>query len=568
MTRPIARRTILAAGGGATLAGQARAATAAPAAGTSGGGKVPTDRSVAELQRLLARGRLSARDLTRAYLRRIERIDADGPGLRSVIEVNPHAERIARQLDRERRRGRVRGPLHGIPVLIKDNIDTDDAMLTTAGSLALVDSRAGSDATVVRRMREAGLVLLGKTNLSEWANFRGNQSSSGWSARGGQTKNPYVLPRNTSGSSSGSAAAVSAFLAPITLGTETDGSIVGPSHACGVVGIKPTVGLTSRAGVIPISQSQDTVGPICRTVADAAAVLGVLTGVDPRDDATADSEGRSHRDYTQFLDTDGLAGARIGVPRQLSVNSPEAMAVFEESVAALQAAGAVVVDPVEIPSYDEFSTSSAEFEVLLWEFKAGIADYLSTRSAGSPRTLADLIEFNLANADEELRWFGQEVFELSQTFTGLDDPAYAETLATSRRISRSEGLDAVLDAHDLDALVAPTGGPAWMTDLVNGDNFLGGTSSYAAMAGYPLVTVPNGSVFGLPLGMTFMGRAWSEPTLIRLASGFEAQTHARFAPRYRSSVTDDGRRGRPRRPRRPDGSDTDLERAVRGHGRW
>ncbi|ANS78483.1 N-carbamoylputrescine amidase [Serinicoccus hydrothermalis] len=540
MTRQISRRTILGAGGGTALAGSARTA-GATTGDHRGGDDDPTGRSLAELQRLLARGRLSSRDLTRAYLRRIERIDAGGPRLASVIEVNPDAERIARELDRERRRGHVRGPLHGIPVLVKDNIDTDDAMLTTAGSLALVDSRPGADATVVARMREAGMVLLGKTNLSEWANFRGDQSSGGWSARGGQTKNPYVLPRNPSGSSSGSAAAVSAFLAPVTLGTETDGSIVSPAQACGVVGIKPTVGLTSRAGVVPISRTQDTVGPLGRTVADAAAVLGVLAGPDPRDEATADSEGRTHEDYTRFLRPDGLAGARIGVPRQLGVDSPEATAVFEESLAALRAAGAVLVDPVDIPSYEEFSTSSAEFEVLLWEFKAGIADYLATRTAGSPRTLADLIELNLERAEEELRWFGQETFELAQAKTGLDDPEYARTLATSRRISRTEGLDAVLDEHDLDALVAPTGGPAWVTDLVNGDNFLGGTSSYAAMAGYPLVTVPSGAVFGLPLGLTFMGRAWSEPTLLRLAGGFEAQTRARSAPRYRSSVTGDGR---------------------------
>lgn len=345
-----------------------------------------------------------------------------------------------------------------------------------------------------------------------------------------------MLPRNPSGSSSGSAAAVSAFLAPVTLGTETDGSIVGPAHACGVVGIKPTVGLTSRAGVVPISRTQDTVGPLGRAVADAAAVLGVLTGVDPRDDATAASEGRSQGDYTAYLDPDGLQGARIGVPRQLTVNSPEAMAAFEETVAAVRAAGATLVDPVEIPSYDEFTTSSAELDVLLWEFKADIAEYLATRSAGSPRTLADLIRFNEQNAEEELRWFGQELFEAAQSRTGLDDPAYAAALATSRRISRTEGLDAVLDEHDLDALIAPTGGPAWMTDLVNGDNFLGGTSSYAAMAGYPLITVPNGSVFGLPLGVTFMGRAWSEPTLIRLASGFEARTQARISPEFRDAV--------------------------------
>lgn len=539
MSRSVSRRSVLALGGGAALAAGTPAARATPASSSTAGRldpREPVTLGVAALQQELTGGQLTSRRLVRRYLRRIDRVDAEGPTLRSVIEVNPDAEDIARDLDLERRRGEVRGPLHGIPVLLKDNIDTGDAMLTTAGSLALVDSRPGGDATVVERLREAGMVVLGKTNLSEWANFRSTQSSSGWSARGGQTKNPYVLPRNPSGSSSGSAAAVSAFLAPVTLGTETDGSIVGPAHACGVVGIKPTVGLTSRAGVVPISRTQDTVGPLGRAVADAAAVLGVLTGVDPRDDATAASEGRSQGDYTAYLDPDGLQGARIGVPRQLTVNSPEAMAAFEETVAAVRAAGATLVDPVEIPSYDEFTTSSAELDVLLWEFKADIAEYLATRSAGSPRTLADLIRFNEQNAEEELRWFGQELFEAAQSRTGLDDPAYAAALATSRRISRTEGLDAVLDEHDLDALIAPTGGPAWMTDLVNGDNFLGGTSSYAAMAGYPLITVPNGSVFGLPLGVTFMGRAWSEPTLIRLASGFEARTQARISPKFRDAV--------------------------------
>ncbi len=487
--------------------------------------------TVAEMQAAMESGALSSARLTRMYLQRIERIDNGPIDLRSVIEVNPDAIDIARALDRERKKGNVRGPLHGIPVLLKDNIDTDDKTLTTAGSFALVDSRPGADATVAAKLREAGAVILGKANLSEWANFRGFQSSSGWSARGGACRNPYVLDRNPCGSSSGSGAAVSANLTAVAIGTETDGSIVCPSTANGIVGIKPTVGLTSRAGVVPISRTQDTIGPMARTVADAAAVLGAMTGVDSRDAATAASAGNSYTDYTQFLDPNGLAGARIGVARQLLINSPETTALFEEAVAALTAAGATVVDPVEFPSFEEFSGSSAEFDVLLLEFKTDLALYLETR-VGGPKTLAEIIEFNNANADVELKWFGQEILELSESRGGIDDPDYAPALADSQRISRTEGLDAVFAEHNLDAIVAPTGSPAWPTDLLNGDHFLGGSSSYAAMAGYPLVTVPMGAAFGLPVGITFMGRQWAEPTLIKLASGFEAQAGARTPPGF------------------------------------
>ncbi|MEM9562068.1 MAG: amidase [Actinomycetota bacterium] len=495
--------------------------------------------TVGEMAAGMASGELTSRRLVSAYRARIRRLDRGRVDLRSVIELNPEALSVARELDRERRQGNVRGPLHGIPVLLKDNIDTDPhldgGIGTTAGSLALVDSRPGGDATLTARLRAAGAVILGKANLSEWANFRGFQSSSGWSAVGGACRNPVVLDRNPCGSSSGSAAAVAASLAAVALGTETDGSIVCPASACGIVGIKPTVGLTSRAGVVPISRTQDTVGPMGRTVADAAAVLGVLTGVDERDPATAESEGNSFDDYTRFLDHDGLTGARIGVARQLFFNSPETTAIMDRVVAALPDLGVEVVDPVEFPSFDEFTNASPEFDVLLLEFKSDIEAYLATRDGG-PRTLADLIAFNDANAETELKWFGQEIFGLSEATGGVDDPDYPGKLADSLRISRDEGLDAVLDANGLDAIIAPTGSPAWPTDLVGGDAFIGGTSSYAAMAGYPLVTVPMGDSFGLPVGLTFMGRRWSEPTLIKLASGFEANLGARTPPAYLTTL--------------------------------
>lgn len=487
--------------------------------------------TIAEMAAAMEADELSSRQLVATYLARIQRIDRGGVDLRSIIEINPDAADVARQFDRERTDGQVRGPLHGIPILVKDNIDTDDRMSTTAGSLALADSRPGADSTMAARLREAGAVILGKTNMSEWANFRSTQSSSGWSAVGGACRNPYVLDRNPCGSSSGSGAAVSANLAAAALGTETDGSIVCPSSACGVVGIKPTVGLTSRAGVVPISRTQDTIGPMTRTVADAAALLGALTGVDHRDPATADSTGQSHTDYTQFVDPNGLDGTRIGVARQLFFSSPETTTIMDEVVGKLAGLGVHIIDPVEFPSFEEFSTSSAERDVLLLEFKTGIAQYLETR-IGGPKTLADLIDFNLANADAELRWFGQELFELSEGRGGIHDPDYATALADSQRISRTEGLDPVLDGNSLDAIIAPTGTPAWPTDLVNGDHSLGRTSSYAAMAGYPLITVPMGSAFGLPVGITFMGRRWAEPTLIKLASGFEANLRARQTPTF------------------------------------
>lgn len=490
--------------------------------------------TIAELQAAMEDRRLTSGILVRTYLRRIEKLD---PQLKSIIEVNPDALDIARELDRERRERGSRGPLHGIPIVLKDNIDTADKMSTTAGSLALVGAKPPTDSTVARKLREAGAVLIGKANMSEWANFRGFQSSSGWSARGGQGRNPYALDRNPCGSSSGSAQAVSANLVTAALGTETDGSIVCPSSICGIVGIKPTVGLVSRTGVIPIAHSQDTVGPMCRTVADAAAVLGAIVGPDPEDSATAESVGRFHTDYTQFLDPNGLKGARIGVARQVYFGySPEADRIIEEAIQVMRDLGAEIIDPADIPTAREIATFEAELEVLLYEFRHDIDAYLARLIESPVRTLEDLIAFNEAHADEELRYFGQELFLLAQQKGPLTDEAYRKALEKNRRLGRQDGIDAVMEQYQLDAIVAPTGSPAWKIDLINGDHFLGASSSPAAIAGYPLITVPAGYAFGLPVGITFMGRAYSEPTLIRLAYAFEQATKVRKPPKLLPTI--------------------------------
>jgi amidase len=493
------------------------------------------EKSIAELQAAMTAGRLSSRRLTQAYLRRIRRIDLSGIQLNSVIEVNPDAVEIAAARDAERRQGKVRGPLHGIPILVKDNYATRDKMETTAGSLALVGAEVPRDAFVIRQLRRAGAVILGKTNLSEWANFRSTQSSSGWSGRAGQCLSPYVLDRNPCGSSSGSGTAAAANLAAGTLGTETDGSIVCPSSHNSLCGIKPTLGLTSRSGVIPIAHSQDVTGPMCRTVADAAAVLGAMTGVDPRDPATADSKGHSHRDYTRFLDPHGLRGARIGVWREGVFGiSPEADAVAEAAIAELSRLGATVVDPADIPNVAD--TFDPEFTVLLCEFKDDIAAYLSELRNTDMRTLADLIAFNDAHADQELRWFGQEIFLQAEATGGTADPAYADALATSKRLAQ-QGIDQTLARFDLDAIVSLTNSPPWTTDLVNGDHFLTASSTPSAIAGYPNITVPAGYSFGeLPVGINFIAGRWSEPALIKLAYGFEQGTRVRHAPRFVPSL--------------------------------
>jgi amidase len=487
--------------------------------------------TIAELQAAMRSGETTSLGLTRDYIGRIERKDLSGPRLNSVIQLNPDAEGIASSLDAERRAGHVRGPLHGIPILVKDNVATADKMETTAGSLALVGSKVPRDAGVARRLREAGAVIVGKTNLSEWANFRSFQSSSGWSGRAGQCLMPYVLDHNGSGSSTGSAAAVAANFAAGSIGTETDGSIVSPATTCGVVGIKPTLGLTSRSGVIPIAHSQDVTGPICRTVADAATMLGALVGVDPFDDATKRSVGHFHRDYRPFLDRDGLRGARIGIWREGNFGlSPESDEVVESVIPELSALGATVVDPADIPHATELF--DPEITVLLYEFKHDIAKYLSGLTRTTMRTLADLIAFNASHPDREMPWFGQELFELSETFGPLTDPAYLEALRASKRLARREGILAVMSQHNLDAIFAPTGQPSWSIDLVNGDHFLNSDSSPAAVAGFPHITVPAGYTGELPIGVSFMGRAWSEPKLIRYAFAFERAVRARHAPKF------------------------------------
>jgi amidase len=475
--------------------------------------------TIAQLAARLARGELTSRQLVARYIERVEAIDRAGPTLRSVLELNPDADAIAAQLDEERRAKGPRGPLHGIPILLKDNIDTGDRMQTTAGSLALLGTRARTDSGVAARLRAAGAILLGKTNLSEWANIRSTHSTSGWSGRGGLTRNPYALDRNASGSSSGSAAAVSSSLAAAALGSETDGSIVSPSSICGIVGLKPTVGLLSGAGIIPISHSQDTAGPMARTVADVTILLGAL----------------ADRDYTKSLDAGGLKGARLGVMRDDAFHvSSAVMAVFDAAVADLQRLGAST-SPVTIPHLAE--VGDAETEVLSFELKTDIAAYLATRGVPGLASLEDLVAFNKQHAADELRWFGQEFFEKALTRGGLDTPAYLEALAKCRRLMRDEGIDALLSAHELDAIVAPTGGPAWMTDLVNGDGDTGGSSTPAAVAGYPSITVPAGFVHGLPVGVSFFAGANAEAMLLRLAFAYEQATRHRRAPRYLTTIS-------------------------------
>jgi amidase len=490
--------------------------------------------TIFEMQQKMAASELTARELVRMYLERIELIDRGGPKLNSVIEVNPQALEIAGQLDRERAEGKVRGPLHGIPVLIKDNIDTADQMMTTAGSLALKGSIAKQDAFIVERLRAAGVVILGKTNLSEWANFRSTHSISGWSSRGGQTRNPYALDRSPCGSSSGSGAAVAANLCAAAVGTETDGSVICPSQTNGIVGIKPTLGLLSRAGIIPISHSQDTAGPMARTVADAAALLSAMTGVDPRDPATSDSQGHA-ADYTRFLDKDGLQGARIGVARNFFGPNPQVDAIIEACLEVLKAQGAELVDPVEVETVKDLGEH--EIEVLYYDFKADLNAYLAGVGDSFPHTMEDLIAFNEKNKAEVMPFFGQEHMIKAQAKGPPTEEAYLKALENDLRLSRVEGIDLTRTKHNLNALVAPSGDPAWLVDFVNGDaSGGGGCTSPAAVAGYPHITVPAGFVRGLPVGISFFGTAWSEPTLIRIAYAFEQASLCRRPPQYLPSV--------------------------------
>jgi len=491
--------------------------------------------NISELAEGMASGKHTARSIAEKYLARIEAIDRHGPMLRSVIELNPDALAIADALDKERKEKGTRSLLHGIPLLIKDNIDTADRMATTAGSLALVGAKPPKDAFLVQQLRNAGAVILGKTNLSEWANIRSNRSTSGWSGRGGLTKNPYALDRNTSGSSSGSGAAVSANFCTAAVGTETDGSIVSPSSINGIVGIKPTVGLISRTGVIPISHTQDTPGPMARTVRDAAIVLGVLAGLDAEDKATGDSMGKFFTDYTQYLNAKGLEGARIGVVRKYFGFHPAVDKVMNDALDVIKQQGAIVIDPADIPTIGKFD--DAELNVLLYELKADLNAYFARLGASAPvHSLKELIEYNEKNAKSEMPFFGQELFLKAEAKGPLTSKEYLDALKLCRRMSRKDGIDATMKKNKLDALVAPTDSPAWLTDLIDSDHFLGGSSTIAAVAGYPSITVPAGFVFGLPVGISFFGRAWSEPTLLKFAYAFEQATHSRKTPKFLSTA--------------------------------
>jgi amidase len=487
--------------------------------------------TIAELTSGMKSGKYTARSITEEYIKRIKQIDQSGPAVNSVLELNPDALKIADELDKEFKEKGPRGPLHGIPVLIKDNIDTADGMNTTAGSLALLGSKPVKDSFIVNHLRTAGAIILGKTNLSEWANIRSTHSTSGWSGRGGLTKNPYALDRNCSGSSSGSGAAAAANLCAVAVGTETDGSVVSPSSLNGLVGMKPTVGLLSRAGIIPISHSQDTAGPMTRTVRDAAILLGAMAGIDSEDEYTKESKGKSHKDYTKFLDANGLKGARIGVFRQYFGFLPQVDEIMEKSLEVLKKSGAILVDPVKMDTLEKFG--STENTVLMYELKADMETYLKHRGPNTKmKTLKDLIEFNKSHAKEEMPYFGQELFLEAEEKGSLTDKEYLDALETDHRMTREEGIDAMMEKHNLDALVSPTDSPAWMSDLVDGDHFLGGSSSLAAVAGYPHITVPAGFVWGLPIGISFFGRAWSEPTLLKIAYSFEQATRARRPPKF------------------------------------
>lgn len=510
----------------------------AMAAWAQDAGQVPISASsidyagIAELRNQMTGGKLASQQLVRDFIQRIDKLDQAGPRVNSVIEINPDALSIAKQRDDQGKAG-AHGGLWGIPILLKANIDTGDKMPTTAGSLALLGAPAPRDATVAAKLREAGVVILGKTNLSEWANFRSTRASSGWSGRGGLTRNPYVLDRSACGSSSGSGAAVAAGFVTVAIGTETNGSIICPSAANGVVGIKPTVGLVSRAGIIPISATQDTAGPIARDVRDAAIVLSAIAGSDPRDPATIDADKHA-TDYTKFLDPDALKGKRIGVVRELAGGDPQVRKLLDGAIAVLRAHGATVVDNVKIPHVDEYG--HAESTVLLYEFKHGVNAYLATRGGLKVHSLADLIAFDNAHAAEEMPWFGQELFEQAEAKGPLTDKAYRDALAKIRKLAGPEGIDAAMSADHLEALFAPAQGPAWRIDLVNGDADSASAYGPAAVAGYPSITVPAGFVHGLPVGMLFFGRKWSEPALIGMAYAFEQATHARRDPGFLTTL--------------------------------
>ena len=519
--------------------GAARASATPTAALATTAADVPSfeldEITLGDLQDGMKSGKFTARSLVEKYSARIEQIDKSGPAVNSVIQMNPDALAVADALDEERKAGGPLGPLHGIPVLIKDNIDTADRMMTTAGSLALVGSKPPKDSWVAQKLRAAGAVILGKTNLSEWANIRSSHSTSGWSGRGGLTKNPYALDRNPCGSSSGTGAGISANLAAVGIGSETDGSIVCPSSSNGLAGIKPTVGLISRSGIIPISHSQDSAGPMARTLRDAAILLGALTGVDPEDSATAASAGKSQTDYAQYCDPNGLKGARIGVARKYFGFNDAVDALMQQSLDVMKRQGATLVDPADIETFGKFDET--ELLVFMYELKADLNAYLARMGPSAPvHTLKDVIDFNERNRDKEMPYFGQDLFLKAEAKGPLTEKEYVDALAKNHQLARTEGIDALMDKHQLDAIVAPTGGPAWLTDLVNGDHVAGGSSNAAAVAGYPNINVTAGFLWGLPVGISFFGRAWSESTLIRLAYSFEQATKARQKPKFLPTI--------------------------------
>ncbi len=532
------RRVFLAAGAAllAGCAGNEQPRPSVPTPATSPAGPFPgadlAELTISDLQGRLGNGEETSRSLVERYLARIEAMNQKGPELRAVLEVNPDALGTADELDRERAAKGPRGALHGIPILLKDNIDTADKMTTTAGSLALAGSIAAKDSTVAARLRSAGAILLGKTNMSEWANFRSTKSSSGWSSRGGQCRNPYALDRSPSGSSSGSGSATAASLAAAAIGTETDGSIVSPSSVASLVGIKPTVGLVSRAGIIPISSTQDTAGPMARTVRDAAILLGALVGADPRDPLSEEGARRGHRDYTQFLGRESIKGLRIGVMRKGFLGKNDHIDhLMKEALEDLKFLGAQIVDPADFFITDEIGKN--ELEVLLFEFKATLNAYLTTVSERTPvRSLGELIAWNEKHRDQTMPYFGQELFADAEKKGDLSSSDYQKALEKCRELVKTNGLDATLDGQKLDALVAPTGSIPWLIDLVNGDSPGFGASTAPAIAGYPHITVPAGYAFGLPVGISFIGRPWSEPLLLKIAFAYEQATKARRPPRY------------------------------------